>query len=197
MSGHRKKFLLKIFAAGAPSFYNLNYPFTWTKNLHNVQIVSIIKYVCFYLSEWASKIFRAMACAMFSRPWIFLPRVEWAVKIFFVKGHWTPLHWSCTFLMIAWALELAHLSTILLATYRFCCISCFKEPGASARATLKPWQSCTITGRTCVWRFRHLADPCKKQADPEVNMLVKTRTPRTRTNHAPTRPQVYTQVPLR
>ncbi len=27
-------------------------------------------------------------------------------------------------------------------------------------------------GRTCVWRFGHLADACKKQADPEVNMLV-------------------------
>ncbi len=39
----------KIFAAAAPSFKNLNYPFTPTKNLHNVHIVSVIKHVCFYL----------------------------------------------------------------------------------------------------------------------------------------------------
>ena len=32
-------------------------------------------------------------------------------------------------------------------------------------------------GRTCVWRFGHLADPSKKQAETKVNMLVNTRTP--------------------
>ncbi len=31
---------------------------------------------------------------------------------------------------------------------------------------------------TCVWQFGHLVDPCKKQADTEVNRLVNTRTPR-------------------
>ncbi len=37
-------------------------------------------------------------------------------------------------------------------------------------------------GRTCVWRFGHLVDPSKKQAEPEVNLFVNTRTPRTSTN---------------
>ena len=33
-------------------------------------------------------------------------------------------------------------------------------------------------GWTCVYRFSHLTDPCKKQAETEVNLLVNTRTPR-------------------
>ncbi len=48
-------------------------------------------------------------------------------------------------------------------------------------------------GHTCVWGFGHLADPCKKQADTEINMLVKTRTPRASTNYAQTWPHKYHQ----
>ncbi len=61
MSGRRKNFLPKNFAAGAASFNILNYPFTWTKSLHNVHIHSIIKHICFYLQEWASKNFHVMS----------------------------------------------------------------------------------------------------------------------------------------
>ncbi len=47
-----------------------------------------------------------------------------------------------------------------------------------------------FNGRTCVCGFGHYAYPCEKQVAPEVNMLVKTRTPsrslgRARTVHEP------------
>ena len=33
--------------------------------------------------------------------------------------------------------------------------------------------SCIDNGRTCVWGFGHYAYPCEKQAEPEVNMLLR------------------------
>ena len=49
-------------------------------------------------------------------------------------------------------------------------------------------------GRTCVWRFGHLADPCKTQVGHEVDLNVKARTPRARPNHARTQPHGGTCV---
>ncbi len=73
MSGRLNNFLPKI----AASFNNVNYPSTWTKNLHNMHIVSIIKGVCFLPIRVGIE--------------IFLHNVEWAAKIFSVKRHLTPL----------------------------------------------------------------------------------------------------------
>ena len=61
------------------------------------------------------------------------------------------------------------------------------------RTVHKPNHTSTTSGHTCVWQFGHLADPCKKQADTEVNMLVKTQTPRTRPSGARTQPHKYHQ----
>ena len=70
--------------------------------------------------------------------------------------------------------------------------------GGSDSATVRPIPTKIGTvlpsnGGTCVWEFGDFADPCKKQVDSEVNMLVKTRTPRARTHRARTQPHKYHQ----
>ncbi len=68
------------------------------------------------------------------------------------------------------------------------------------RVVPEPSDTSTTIGRTCVCGFGHYAYPCEKQAEPEVNMLVKTRTPsrslgRARTvhelNHTSTTSEVF------
>ena len=63
-------------------------------------------------------------------------------------------------------------------------------PAVNCGGFMEQYTAALTIGRTCVWRFGHLAYPCKKQVENEVHLLVNTRTPprglgRARTLHEP------------